>query len=103
MYWGISSYGRARALHARGTGIDTRSLQSHVLFHLFQHLPYYLCWNMQLGNILKNIFHLFKCIGELAQMAERVIRMHEIPGSTPGFSILRFVPFFVLFSVLWTI
>ena len=94
MCWGISSYGRARALHARGTGIDTRILQCYVLYHLFQHLPFYVSWNLKLGNILKNIFHLFKCIWELANMAERVLRMDEVPGSIPGFSILRFGTFF---------
>ena len=29
MFWGISSNGRAPALHAGGTGIDTRILQDH--------------------------------------------------------------------------
>ncbi len=33
--WGISSNGRALALHARGTGIDTRILQYLIRFELY--------------------------------------------------------------------
>ena len=35
VFWGISSNGRAPALHAGSTGIDTRILQHHDFYNLF--------------------------------------------------------------------
>ena len=47
-------------------------------------------------NIIREVFHL----GELAQLAERVLSMHEVAGSIPAFSILYFVMFHELVQLL---
>ena len=74
MDWGNSSYGRARASHARGAGINARILQ--FLF-LFQDC---------ISGVKKLVTSHRNWIGGLAHMVERVLCMHEAPGSMPGSS-----------------
>ena len=48
--WGCSSDGRALALHARGTGIDTPHLH---LFLFFYTVPIYLLYTIHIFTCLK--------------------------------------------------
>ena len=80
---GISSYGRARALHARGTGINARILQ--FLF-LFQDCD---------SGVRQFVTRRRNWIGGLAHMVERVLCMHKAPGSMPGSS-----SFFFFFKIV---
>ena len=80
---GISSYGRERALHARSTGINAWILQ----FLLFS--------QDCIGGVKKLFRSHHNWIGGLAHMVERVLRMHEAPGSMPGSS-----SFFFFFKIV---
>ena len=81
--WGCSSNGRASALHAEGTGIDT------LLLHIF-------CFSHNQG--IKKRMHVMKSQtitdGGVAQMVERTLSMREAQGSIPCYSIF-FFHFFV--------
>ena len=63
---GISSNGRAAALHAAGKGIDAPILH------------FWLEW--------LSPAHSQHTLGDVAQMVERVLSMHEVMGSMPIFS-----------------
>ena len=87
MDWGNSSYGRARALHLRGTGVNPWNLQ---FFFLFQ-------------NCISGVKRLFRShlnwIGGLAHMVERVLCMHEVQESMPGSSGFFFLYKFAIIEV----
>ena len=70
----INLYGRARALHERGTGINARILQFLFLFQ----------------DCISGVKKLFTShrnwIGGLANMVERGLCIDEVPESMPGSS-----------------
>ena len=84
--WGISSNGRAPALHAGGTGIDARIL--HILFSFFpsffcltkimKELYSFLPWNLFCRMFLSS--HRKK--GGLAQMVDRPLFFFPFPCSS---------------------
>ena len=74
MDWGNNSYGRARALHLRGTVVNPWILQ---FFFLLQGC---------ISGVKKLFTRHRNWIGGLAHMVERVLCMHEAPGSMPGSS-----------------
>ena len=78
--WGCSSNGRAPALHAGGTGIDT------LLLHWF------CCFVVLLFCLVLFVFSMRLNLqsGGVAQTVERLLRMQEAQGSIPCSSTVFF-------------
>ena len=90
LFRGCSSYGRAFALHARGTGIDTPHLH---LFFIFYTIQLY-CYDSFFFMCVMCLSLVYFRFGDVAQMVEHSLSMRGARGSIPRISIIKFFLFF---------